>query len=319
VCDADAAASDGPSEATTKWFYPFLNATSFQLVKWFYGTSNTKSLGDLDLLKQGVFSAPNFNASDLQNFSATWEMARLDTYDSTDSPFVAEDGWTEGLVSLQVPNTKFKYSLESAAPEFVVSGLYYPPLLEVLKSACLSPDVQKYHWIPHRLFHKSQEADICVYTDIYNLDAMLEEDAKLQVHLPESGNGCDAEVAILAILLWSDSTHLTNFGTASLWPIYLFLGNISKYTQAKPSTHAAHHLAYVPSVRVDLCSALACRSDKPSASQHNTRLLLENIWHHGHCNCPMVPQGPTHAANLVPTARQRLYERLCAQNRYHLW
>jgi hypothetical protein len=91
--------------------------------------------------------------------------------------------------------------LESAAPEFVVSGLYYHPLLEVLKSACLSPDVQKYHWIPHRLFHKSQEADIHVYTDIYNSDAMLEEDTKLQVHLPESGDNCNAEVAILAILL----------------------------------------------------------------------------------------------------------------------
>jgi hypothetical protein len=48
-------------------------------------------------------------------------------------------------MSLQVPNTKFKYSLESAAPEFVVSGLYYCSLLEVLKSACLSPDVQNYH------------------------------------------------------------------------------------------------------------------------------------------------------------------------------
>ena len=226
-------------------------------MKWFYGASNTKSLGDLDSLKQWVISTPNFDASELENFSVAREMARLDTYDTTDSPFAAEDGWKEGSVSLPVPNAKFKYSSESAAPESMVSGLYYHSLLEVLKSACLSPDAQNYHWIPHRLFHKSQGTYMCVYSDIYNSDAMLEEDAKLQAHLHESGDNCDAEVTILAILLWSDSTHLTNFGMASLWPIYLFLGNISKYTRAKPSAHTAHHLAYVPSVRVDLCSSLS--------------------------------------------------------------
>jgi hypothetical protein len=43
-----------------------------------------------------------------------------------------------------------------------------------------------------------------VYSDIYNSDAMLEEDAKLQAHLRESGDNCDAEVTILAILLWLD-------------------------------------------------------------------------------------------------------------------
>jgi len=30
-------------------------------------------------------------------------------------------------------------------------------------------------------------------------------------------------------MLWSDSTHLASFGNASLWPIYLYIGNLSKY------------------------------------------------------------------------------------------
>ena len=246
-------------------------------------------------------------------------MARLDTYDSAESPFAAEDGWSKGSVTLQVPNAKFKYSSESEAPEFVVLGLYYRSLLEVLKSACLSPGAQKYHWIPHRLFQKSQEADICIYSEIYNSDAMLEEDAKIQAHIHKSGDDCDAEVAILTVLLWSDSTHLTNFGTASLWPVYLFLGNISKYTQAKLSAYVAHHLTYVPSVRVSSHSTLSAFSHKPLAPRYNSRLLHENIQYHGHCNHSTVPQGPTYAANLVPTAWRRLYECLYTQNRYHLW
>ena len=301
--DADSAPGDEPSEAMTKWFHPFPNVSSFQLVKWFYGALNTKSIGDLDSLKKGVISAPDFNASELENFSASREMARLDAYDSAESPFAAEDGWSKGSVTLWVPNAKFKYSSESGAPEFIVLGLYYRSLLEVLKSACLSPGAQKYHWIPHRLFQESQEADIHIYSEIYNPDAMLEEDAKIQVHLHESGDNCNAEVAILAVLLWLDSTHLTNFGTASLWPVYLFLGNISKYTRAKPSAHTAHHLAYVPSVRVSSRSTLSAFSHKPLAPGYNSRLLHENIWYRGHCNCSTVSQGPTYAATLVPTAR----------------
>jgi hypothetical protein len=91
VCDADAALSDEPSEAMTKWFHLFSNMSSFQLVKWFYGASNTKSIGDLDSLKKGVISTPDFNTSELENFSTSREMAQLDAYDSAESLFAAED------------------------------------------------------------------------------------------------------------------------------------------------------------------------------------------------------------------------------------
>ncbi len=46
----------------------------------------------------------------------------------------------------------------------------------------------------------------------------------------------------------SDATHLTTFGTAKAWPIYLMLGNLSKYIRAQPHSGAMHHLAYIPSV-----------------------------------------------------------------------
>ena len=49
-------------------------------------------------------------------------------------------------------------------------------------------------------------------------------------------------------MLWSDATHLTNFGTAKLWPIYLFFGNLSKYVRSRPSSGACNHLTYIPSV-----------------------------------------------------------------------
>jgi Plavaka transposase len=125
-------------------------------------------------------------------------------------------------------------------------------LLEVIKGAFQSPDAKRYHWVPFKLFHHSPDGPVYVYSDIYNSNAMLEEDTKIQALLQDPSNDPDSEVAIAPILVWSDSTHLATFDTASLWPIYIFIGNQSKYTQGKPSSYAAHHLAYIPSVSFTL-------------------------------------------------------------------
>jgi hypothetical protein len=58
---------------------------------------------------------------------------------------------------------------------------------------------------------------------------MLEEDARIQALLQHPEDNSDTEVAIGAILLLSNLTHCASFGSASLWPIYLFSGNLSKY------------------------------------------------------------------------------------------
>ncbi|KAK7679638.1 hypothetical protein QCA50_017350 [Cerrena zonata] len=47
-------------------------------------------------------------------------------------------------------------------------------------------------------------------------------------------------------MLYSDSTHLANFGDASLWPLYLYFGNQSKYERVRPATGSCHHVAYIP-------------------------------------------------------------------------
>jgi hypothetical protein len=53
---------------------------------------------------------------------------------------------------------------------------------------------------------------------------------------------------VIGMMIWSDSTHLASFGTTSFWPIYLYFGNQSKYTHAKPSEFAPHHLAYISKI-----------------------------------------------------------------------
>jgi hypothetical protein len=205
-------------------------------------------MADIDSLVHKVILAEDFDPEDLKNFRIAQEMAHLNAYAATSSPFAAEDSWKEGSVKIQVPNAKFKHASESTAPEFQVSGIYYCPLLEVIKSAFQMPNIQGYHWVPFKWFHQSSKGQECIYSDIYNSDAMLKEDAKIHALLQDPEDKSDTEVAMGAIMLWSDLTHLTNFGLASLWPIYLFFRNLSKYTWGMPSTLAAHHLAYIPLV-----------------------------------------------------------------------
>lgn len=259
---SEAAGIETPLSTTVDFFHPFPNVTVFRYVNWYLGTSGALSAADLDRLAREVISSDDFNPEDLRNFSTAREMARLDKHGSTDVPFAAKDGWKQGSVTLHLPKAGHKYASESASPQFCVTGIPYRPLLEVIKRACQSPQSsKKYHWVPFKLVHQTQapSAHLRVYTDIYNSDAMLEEDAKIRALGRHPDDDPNTEVAILAMLFWSDSTHLTSFGTASLWPIYLYFGNLSKYARGRPNARAAHHIAYIPSV--SLKPALCIQAD----------------------------------------------------------
>ncbi|KZT12252.1 uncharacterized protein LAESUDRAFT_641648 [Laetiporus sulphureus 93-53] len=85
----------------------------------------------------------------------------------------------------------------------------------------------------------------------------------------------ETEVSIVPLMLWSDSTHLADFGNASLWPVYLFFGFISKYVRCKPSSFCAHHLAYLPS---DVYEKLYGTSATADVLRFCKRELMQAIW-----------------------------------------
>ncbi|KAI0701452.1 hypothetical protein C8T65DRAFT_788248 [Cerioporus squamosus] len=93
---------------------------------------------------------------------------------------------------------------------------------------------------------RSPPSPIRIWTDCYNSDAMLAEDAKVRGMPRIPGDDPSVEYAVLPLLLWSDETHLSSFGSAYMWPIYLYFGSISKYVRGRPTEFAAHHLAYIP-------------------------------------------------------------------------
>jgi hypothetical protein len=237
-----------------------------------------KSLAELDRLVNDVILAEDFDSAHLTGFRAVKEVDRLDNYqgDPADirSSFLGKDGWIETSVKIRLPADGVQHASETSAPEFEVPGLFYRRLLEVIKSAFREASAERFHLTPFKMFFRPSpnEPTECVYSEIYSSQAMLEAHEAIKLHPPNPS--CKLETVIAAVMLWLDSTHLASFGSASLWPIYLFLRNQSKYIHGKPSSFAAHHLAYIPKVSL----ILVLISQFFSALRYHSGLLLPCVW-----------------------------------------
>ena len=226
------------------------------MVNWHYSSSETKSIADLDRLAKEVIGAPDFEPADIRNFNAATELQRMDDY--LDEPgFSAADGWKDRSVKLRLPAEGVRNTSEDDAPTFEVPGVWVRDLTQLVISACEDRNALNLHTIPFELkFTASTDAEPeDVISELYNSQAM---NSDYQEVLTKSAElGCDLEPGILALQFWSDATTLANFGTAALWPIYLYFANLSKYIRGKPTSFSGEHLAYIPSVSGHNCEMTA--------------------------------------------------------------
>jgi len=234
------------------------------LMSWYYNGSSTKSYADVDKLIHDVIRHEDFKASD---FGATFSTAReaewMDKNQSSKSsansdnpeplPFKAEDGWIKGSVSIPVPCDGVKFKSEEDAPRFVVDGIWYRRPLEVIKRAFSEPAAEKFHFTPFREYWKpsEDEPEERIYSETFTADVFNEEYETLRTTTREGPNS-QLEPFIAGISFYSDATHLASFGTACLYPMYMYVGNQSQYLRAKPSEFTAHHIAYIPKVFICL-------------------------------------------------------------------
>lgn len=236
-----------PNKTSHEPPWPFSNMSIWRLMEWMNTGSRSKSEAEVDRLVRGVINAPDFCAEDLQGFGAHRENSRIDTANKK-SPL--DDGFHVASVTIEIP-TGEPTNLETSR-QYSVPGLHYRKLLSVIKAAFQEPISRHFHLTPFSLMHRSPITGVeqRVYGELYNSDAFIKEHHRVQNRSrpPPDDPGCKLEKVIAALMFWSDSTHLTNFGTAKLWPVYLFFGNLSKYIRSRPSSGACNHLAYIPSV-----------------------------------------------------------------------
>ncbi|KAG2085530.1 hypothetical protein BD769DRAFT_1681616 [Suillus cothurnatus] len=136
------------------FFAPFLNATTFHLMNWFYESSSGNSLANVDHLVQGVIFVDDFECEDLRDFSTFQEAKRMDQADKDpDSKlFSTSDKWHEVSVKIKLPAEKHKYASETDAPECAMDRLYYWKPLEVIRSAYEEVTLKSFHNVPYKHF-----------------------------------------------------------------------------------------------------------------------------------------------------------------------
>ncbi|KAI0259134.1 hypothetical protein BC834DRAFT_974518 [Gloeopeniophorella convolvens] len=259
---------------------PFINVSVFRLMHWFYG-SNTKSLADLDRLVNDVILADDFNRDDFRVFSAQRELRRLDNV-AEGTQLDAKDGWLKASVKFTMSPGGAPLN-EGASAELVVDGVFYREVLEVTKGAWRDITGLQLHQTPFQQ-HWQDPNDptappVRIYSELYNSDAVLEEHERVRMRSQELG--CQLEACVAVISLWSDATHLTSFSNASLWPIYLYFGNLSKYVRAKPTAFAAHHLAYIPNLPETLTESYQKAFGRPPTPEVLNLLkrdLMQAVW-----------------------------------------
>jgi hypothetical protein len=119
-------------------------------------------------------------------------------------------------------------------------------LVEVIKEKLSNPVHNNYfHYDPYKLKWQvnGTSEPIHVHGEMYHLQAFLDVHNALQNSPPEEN--CTLPWHIIAMMFSLDSTNLTSFGDAMLWPIYLYFGNESKYWRCQPSCNLGNHVAYL--------------------------------------------------------------------------
>jgi hypothetical protein len=257
----------------------YRNKSVSLLMNWQNDGDTTKSDGSINKLVNKVLLHPDFQLSDLEGFNARRENEIADKADAKSALLTT---FSEASIDIEVPSGD--KNVPSA--KFSVRGLHYRPLLSILRSLFADPLAAKFHLSPYKMFHKSPTSGVeqRVYSEMYDSNIFIEEHDRVQrAPLPPDDPDCKRERVVAAMMFWSDSTHLANFGTAKLWPIYMMLGNLSKYVRARPNSGACMHVAYIPHLTDsfdDFASSFHCKwaTQKGDILTHCRRELMHAIW-----------------------------------------
>ena len=155
---------------------------------------------------------------------------------------------------------------------------YYP-------ASFLLPLASHFHFLPFKLFHRSPSGvEEWVFSEVYNSDVFIKEHDNVQrTLLPPDQPDCKLEKVLVALMVWSNSTHLANFGTAKLWPIYFLFWNVSKYIHGQPNSGACQHIAYIlllPDSFQDFATSFCSKwgTQKWDLMTHCRRELMHGVW-----------------------------------------
>lgn len=231
-------------------FHPYPNESSFLLGDWYWNHGTQKSQGSFTQLVD-IITGVDFKMEDVRHTSWSTVNKRLGEtlFDENAGEWEDMDaGWMKTRVSMNVPFHSRMKDKGGARPH-IIGDLYHRSITAIIKEKLAnSSDAELFHYEPYRLsWVPTLDSDeIHIHGELYTSSSFIDTHRELQESSREPG--CTLPRMVIALMLWSDATHLTSFGNAKLWPLYLYFGNESKYRRCKPSCHLANHVAYFQTV-----------------------------------------------------------------------
>jgi Plavaka transposase len=224
-------------------FFPYPNKSSFRLGEWYWNRGKQKSQQDFKELLD-VVGDEDFQPAEVR--ATHWKKIndRLALNDWDKDEWVDEDaGWRSSPVKISVPFDR--NTSNPGLQDYVIEKFHYRPLMSVIREKVSRQcDDSQFHYEPYTLLWQpsGDRAEIRLHGELYTSPAFIDAHNALQDSPPEPN--CELPRIVVALMFWSDSTHLTNFGNTKLWPLYMFFGNESKYRRCKPSSNLCEHVAY---------------------------------------------------------------------------
>jgi len=188
---------------------------------------------------------------ELDGYNARTELRWLNTFAASSK--VGGGPWKTDSVKVKMPCTralKPTFSTEEDAPTFEVCGVRYCSLVDLLVAKVQDPSFSrsfKYTLFTEWWYPPGSAKPIRIYGEAYSLDVAVQLYEEIK-GIPPPPDHPQIESVVVMLMLGSDATHLADFGTASLWPIYVLFGNMSKYDRSRTSEFTACQLAYLPKV-----------------------------------------------------------------------
>jgi hypothetical protein len=236
-------------------YLPYPTRASFLLGEWYWNGGVKKSQSSFNSLLD-IVGHPDFRPEDVSQTDWKRIDAQLGGYPRGDDGGGSEGGWEDEYIDKDWVKTPIKIMvpfhkgmLHPGQEEFEAGTLYHRKLVSVIREKISRPSTQPHlHFEPYELYWQPEEASepVRVHGELYTSKAFIDAHHALQDSPGEPG--CQLPRVIIALMFASDGTQLTAFSEAKLWPLYLAIGNESKYRRTRPSCQAFEHVAYFESV-----------------------------------------------------------------------
>lgn len=238
---------------------PFNSRSAFDLAEW-YWNSAAKSFLDFQKLIN-ILQKPSFSLDDATGVN--WKRAfqvlgsNADELPGDQGDWIDDDGWLTTPITIDVP---FHNRLrDPGVKPYLACSFRHRNLISVIKEKLGdSRSSSQFHYYPFKSAWKGgdESPEVELYGELYTSRAFRDAHEEVQ-RKPPSHHNDGLERSIVALMFWSDSTQLTSFGNASLWPCYLFFGNESKYQRCRPSDRMGQQIAYFNKVCIRSSSSVS--------------------------------------------------------------